>query len=182
MYVFDATPLIYLATVDRLDVVALLDGECIVPDRVYEEVVTTGVDEGHPDARRIERAVEGGMFQRVAIEMDEHFERFADADGLSAADAAVLSLAHQRDAIAVMDDSYAAISRARRTSRRVGPRTWSSHAWMPVTSPLRRPWVSSTTWSTRGATARLGCTRKSDRRSTSSADGTTSRATGGASA
>ena len=106
MYVFDATPLIYLATVDRLDVVALLDGECIVPDRVYEEVVTTGVDEGHPDARRIERAVEGGMFQRVAIEMDEHFERFADADGLSAADAAVLTLAHQRDATAVMDDSY----------------------------------------------------------------------------
>ncbi|MDS0301075.1 hypothetical protein NDI76_20255 [Halogeometricum sp. S1BR25-6] len=50
MWVLDATPLIYLAKVDRLDLVQHLDGSCVIPDRVYEEVIETGIEQGNPDA------------------------------------------------------------------------------------------------------------------------------------
>ena len=53
MWVFDATPLIYLATVDELTLIAELEESCVIPDRVYTEVVDTGIEQGYPDARRI---------------------------------------------------------------------------------------------------------------------------------
>ena len=46
MWVFDATPLIYLAKVDRLDLIQHLNEPCVIPDRVYEEVVETGIEQG----------------------------------------------------------------------------------------------------------------------------------------
>jgi len=41
MYVFDATPLIYLATVDSLDTVDALSGDCRLPEAVYEDLPGT---------------------------------------------------------------------------------------------------------------------------------------------
>jgi len=108
MYVFDATPLISLASTDRLDLVASLDDPRCMPESVYEEVVTAGIDAGHADARRIERAVEEGM---LAVESDPDpdaalVERLSRADALSEADVAVLALADVRDGTAVMDEAY----------------------------------------------------------------------------
>jgi Predicted nucleic acid-binding protein, contains PIN domain len=106
MYVFDATPLIYLATVDRLSVVDALPDDCCVPDAVYGEVVTTGIEAGHTDARRIEQAVEAGRFEvEPAPETDLH-ERLGRTDNLSGADIAVLTLAGEHDGTAVMDEQY----------------------------------------------------------------------------
>ena len=106
-WVFDATPLIYLAKADRLDAVETLDEPRVVPEVVYREVVTTGVEQGYDDARRIERAVEDGLIDVVAVDTDDSpvATRLARHPGLSHADAAVLACADARDAIAVMDES-----------------------------------------------------------------------------
>ncbi|WP_373189056.1 hypothetical protein [Halolamina sp.] len=68
MWVFDATPLIYLAKVDRLALVQQLDASCVIPERVYEEVVETGLKQGYPDARRIERSIDADRFDIVSVE------------------------------------------------------------------------------------------------------------------
>ena len=61
MHILDATPLIYLATVEQLPRTEALRKRCCTPPSVYEEVVTNGLEAGHADARRNERAVEGGL-------------------------------------------------------------------------------------------------------------------------
>jgi len=106
-WVFDATPLIYLAKAERLDVIETLDEPRVVPEAVYREVVTTGVEQGYDDARRIERAVEDQLVDVVAVDTDDSpvATRLARHPGLSDADAAVLACADARDAVAVMDES-----------------------------------------------------------------------------
>ena len=106
-WVFDATPLIYLAKAERLDVIETLDRPRVVPETVYREVVTTGVEQGYDDARRIERAVEDGLIETVAVDTDDSpvATRLARHPGLSDADVAVLACADARDSVAVMDES-----------------------------------------------------------------------------
>jgi predicted nucleic acid-binding protein len=106
MYVFDATPLIYLATVDELALVTALDDECCLPERVVDEVVTTGLEAGHTDARRVERAIENGHFEVRSDPETALVERLQQNDSLSAADIAVIALAEKLDGIAVMDEQY----------------------------------------------------------------------------
>jgi predicted nucleic acid-binding protein len=106
MYVFDATPLIYLATIERLDLVEDVPDPCIVPMPVYEEVVVQGTEAGHPDARRIECAVDDGLLEVVSVPDTALFDRVQQNDNLSTADAAVLAVAADRDGTAVMDEQY----------------------------------------------------------------------------
>ncbi|QKY20522.1 DUF3368 domain-containing protein [Halolamina sp. CBA1230] len=106
MWVFDATPLIYLAKVDRLALVHHLDASCVIPERVYDEVVATGLEEGYPDARRIERAVDADRFDVVAVDASPLMARIRENPSLSDADAAVLAYADTHDGVAVMDETY----------------------------------------------------------------------------
>ena len=106
-WVFDATPLIYLAKAEQLDVIETLDAPRIVPKAVHHEVVTAGVERGYDDARRIERAVEDDRIEVVTVDLDESAaaERLQRHPGLSDADVAVLACADGRDGVAVMDES-----------------------------------------------------------------------------
>ena len=104
-WVFDATPLIYLAKVDRLDLIETLDGACLVPERVYHEVVTDGIEAGYADARRIEKRVEDDTLEVVAVDESATVGSLASNPGLSDADIAVLACAHSRDCVAVMDEA-----------------------------------------------------------------------------
>jgi len=106
MWVFDATPLIYLATVDRLALVQHLDGRCVIPERVYDEVVAAGIDEGYPDARRVERGVEDEHLDVVSVEPTSLSSRLQRNNNLSDADVAVLVCADEHDGVAVMDETY----------------------------------------------------------------------------
>jgi predicted nucleic acid-binding protein len=106
MWVFDATPLIYLAKVDRLTLVEDLEASCVIPERVYEEVVVTGLKDGFPDARRIERHVDTGQFDVVSVETTPLLSRLQTNDSLSDADAAVLACADAHNGVAVMDETY----------------------------------------------------------------------------
>ena len=106
MWVFDATPLIYLAKVDRLALVQQLDTSCLIPECVYEEVVETGLEQGYPDARRIERSVDVDRFAIVSVETTPLLSRLQENSNLSDADVAVLACADANDGVAVMDETY----------------------------------------------------------------------------
>jgi predicted nucleic acid-binding protein len=106
MWVFDATPLIYLAKVEQLSLVEHLDEPCIVPERVYVEVVEAGLEQGYTDARRIERAVEADVFDVRAVEKTALTSRLEANPNLSEADVAVLTYADAHDGVAVMDETY----------------------------------------------------------------------------
>jgi predicted nucleic acid-binding protein len=106
MWVFDATPLIYLAKVDRLALVQHLEASCVLPERVYEEVVETGLEQGYPDARRIERSVDADRFDILSVETSALLTRLQDNSNLSDADVAVLACADAHDGVAVMDETY----------------------------------------------------------------------------
>jgi hypothetical protein len=75
MWVFDATPLIYLGAVEPLTLGQYLEGARVLPERVYDEVVNTGLEQCYPDARRIERAVEADHVDVVAVETTPLLER-----------------------------------------------------------------------------------------------------------
>lgn len=106
MYVFDATPLIYLAKIDRLELLESIPRSRVVPDPVYDEVVTRGLEQDHPDARRLERAVDDGLLERIAVPDSGTFDRLRGNDRLSEADAAVLAVADHHDGTAILDEQY----------------------------------------------------------------------------
>jgi predicted nucleic acid-binding protein len=106
MWVFDATPLIYLAKAERLSYLELLGEPRLIPQRVYGEVVTDGLEAAYPDARRIQRHVNDGLFDVRTVTSNSVFERLEANQALSDADRAVLALAAKRDAVAVMDEEH----------------------------------------------------------------------------
>lgn len=106
MWVFDATPLLYLAKVEELERLQHLEAPRVVPEPVYEEVVTTGIEQGYPDARRIEHHTETGHLEVASVHRSPLYDRLQQHDNLTNADAAVLAHADATDGIAVMDDTY----------------------------------------------------------------------------
>ncbi len=104
MWVFDATPLMYLAKVEQLQLISTLEGECYLPEQVYSEVVTTGLAEGYADARRVEQCIDAGLFSVVSVDESPLAARLHQNPQLSDADVAVLTCAKSREAIAVMDE------------------------------------------------------------------------------
>lgn len=104
MYVFDATPLITLASIDRLNLLEGLSANSLVPERVVSEVVDAGIEAGYADARRIKHAIEAGILEPREVYNSNLFSELRTAPNLSDADAAVLALAGQVDGIAVMDE------------------------------------------------------------------------------
>ncbi|MCU4975661.1 DUF3368 domain-containing protein [Halobacteria archaeon AArc-m2/3/4] len=106
MWVFDATPLIYLATVDRLRLVSTLEAQCLIPRQIYDDVVTAGIEAGDTDARRIEQCLDDGLFNVVSGDETPHTTRLRQNPQLSAADVAVFACAADVDGIAVTDEAY----------------------------------------------------------------------------
>ncbi len=119
MWVFDATPLIYLAKAERLSRLERLEEPRLVPHRVYDEVVTDGLEAAYPDARRIQQHVDDGLFDVRDVASNAVFDRLEANQALSDADRAVLALAAKRDAIAVMDEQHSrAVARTEGISTR----------------------------------------------------------------
>lgn len=106
MWVFDATPLIYLAKVDQLRLVSNLEGQCYIPQGIHTEVVTTGLEAGYTDARRIQQCIEAGLFEVITADDSQLTSRLQQNPNLSDADIAVLECAESLEAIAVMDEAY----------------------------------------------------------------------------
>lgn len=106
MLVFDATPLIYLAKAGCLHLTSELDGEKVIPESVYKEVVEEGKKKGFPDARKIEKLVDEGVFEVVSSEKGRMYDQLVDNSFISKADIDVLEIADEDDGIALMDEDY----------------------------------------------------------------------------
>ncbi len=106
MLVFDATPLIYLAKAEVLNLLSELDEEKIIPQSVYDEVVEEGKKKGFPDARKIEKLIDDEVFEVVTSHRGELYDKLVDNSFISKADIDVLEIANQDDGIALMDEDY----------------------------------------------------------------------------
>lgn len=105
MFVFDATPLIYLAKAEKLEKVEKLEGEKIIPEEVYQEVVLEGKEKGYPTAKRIEKAIEKNTF-RVETPEEEIGGKFSESSSISQADLQALELADEKSGTLIMDEEY----------------------------------------------------------------------------
>jgi predicted nucleic acid-binding protein len=107
MLIFDVTPLIYLAKIDKLFLLDEIEEEKIIPEKVYEEVVEEGKKKGIADASIIEKSIERGMFTMKKAPKDSFYKKLKQNPNLSEADISVLTLAKKNQAIAIIDEDYA---------------------------------------------------------------------------
>ena len=116
--VLDASPLIYLAKLGALDVLANATKEAVVTPTVLEEVTRPQLAYRHPDAVDIEQAVDRGLV-RVKELGDEEQALAADfaarVPGLHLGEAEVLAVAVSRSLAAVIFERQ-----ARRVARSLG--------------------------------------------------------------
>ena len=106
--VADATILIYLAKIDRLDLLDTLFDRVLVPEAVYEEVVTQGREQGYADALTIDEATD--EYPSVQLPSDDAADRTAEIRGstdLGRGEVAAIALALAEDARCLTDDHAA---------------------------------------------------------------------------
>lgn len=96
----DSTVLIFLAKLDRLDVLRTSFERVLIPEPVYEEVVVQGKTIGAKDATLVDRAVDAGWIQVVDVDPDPSIEAF----NLERGETSVLSLARERGHDVVLAD------------------------------------------------------------------------------
>ncbi|MEK6792368.1 MAG: DUF3368 domain-containing protein [Nanoarchaeota archaeon] len=63
MIVSNSSPLIYLAKINRLNLLKLLFNKIFIPEEVYTEVVINGKQRNFSDALSIERAIKDGWIE-----------------------------------------------------------------------------------------------------------------------
>ena len=61
--VSNSGPLIHLGQINRLDLLFLLFEKVIIPKSVYIEAVESGLQQGHHDARHIQKEIEKGRIE-----------------------------------------------------------------------------------------------------------------------
>jgi predicted nucleic acid-binding protein len=112
--VLNATPLIHIVRAGYSEIFRKVKDitELLIPSEVYRDVIVRGREKGAPDTHVIERLVEEGTI-KVADVKDEEYLQFArDAAAnmlkpLHEGEAEVLSLAREKDALAIVDESTA---------------------------------------------------------------------------
>ena len=75
----DAGPLIWLGKCGTLHLLKKLHSEIVIPEAVYEEAVTRGVEKGYADAQVIKKAVEEGWI-RVFKPRRQFIDRVEDRE------------------------------------------------------------------------------------------------------
>lgn len=112
--VSDATVLIFLGKLGRLDDLAGAYDRVLIPPTVHEEVVIRGRELGAADAALVAEAIEAGW---IAIREPASIDRVS-AYGLEAGETAALSLALERDHDVILADEES----VREVARLVGLR------------------------------------------------------------
>jgi len=113
--VFNATPLIYITKVGLSKVFEGLKNEKLTSPHVKREVVDEGKRKGVPDAIVLEKMFENKVFKVVEPKDRGLLSRLLETRGLHVTDAEVLTIAKERNGIAVIDDEV-----ARKTARIYG--------------------------------------------------------------
>ena len=101
-YVFDSSTIIYLGKVKLLYKVGTLPGAKFIPTEVYNEVVQIGRAKNEPEIEYVIKVIEDKILVIKNVE-----KLIISANGLSKADAEVLSLAKNTRSIAIIDERRA---------------------------------------------------------------------------
>jgi len=113
--VFNATPLIYITKVGLSGVFEDLRNEKLTAPQVKREVIDEGKLKGVPDAIILEKMFKNNVFKVTEAKNKKFLESLLETKGLHITDAEVLTIAKERDGIAVIDDEV-----ARKTARIYG--------------------------------------------------------------
>lgn len=105
--VFNSTPLIYLSKAGLSGIIENLKGEKLTSPLVKAEVVDKGKLKGVPDAIALEKLFDNGVFKLCKPKDTAFLSRLSETRGLHVADAEVLALAKECEALAVIDDEVA---------------------------------------------------------------------------
>jgi predicted nucleic acid-binding protein len=105
--VSNATPLIYLAKIGRIDLLRKVFGEVFVPEEVRIEVVDKGKQLGEGDAYVVEKAIKDGWLKVLSVEALEIPIK------LELGEIAVLSLSRRQGLREVLVDEISARTAAR---------------------------------------------------------------------
>ncbi len=105
--VFNSTPLIYLSKAGLCKIIENLKAEKLTSPIVKQEVVDKGKLKGVPDAIALEKLFERGVFKLCEPKDQAFLSQLSLTRGLHVADAQVLALTKEYDALAVIDDEVA---------------------------------------------------------------------------
>ena len=105
--VFNSAPLIYLSKAGLSKIIEKLKEEKLTSPLVKAEVVDKGKLKGVPDAIVLEKLFDKGVFKLCEPKDTVFLSQLSETRGLHAADAEVLALAKEYDALAVIDDEVA---------------------------------------------------------------------------
>ncbi len=105
--VFNSTPLIYLSKAGLCKIIENLKAEKLTSPLVKQEVVDKGKLKGVPDAIVLEELFDKSVFKLCEPKDKAFLSRLSLTCGLHVADAQVLVLAKEYEALAVIDDEVA---------------------------------------------------------------------------
>ncbi len=106
MIVADASPLIHLSRIGRLELLGKIYGTILIPNGVYDEVVVEA--EGRPGASEVETGIDKGWVKTARVSVPKVFR----SEGASGADGEVIALAEKRHAPLLTNDrAVAAIAK-----------------------------------------------------------------------
>src|SRR3989344_5477655 len=104
MILSNASPLIYLGKIEKLDILKILFKEIIIPKQVYEEVVLKGKEERFFDALNVENSIKEGWIKVKEIDIDKEVNRLASE--IDIGEIALISLAKKlRPSLLLIDDA-----------------------------------------------------------------------------
>lgn len=103
-WIFNSTPLIYLSKVSLSWIFEELESEKIIPKTVYLEVVAKGKEKGEIDAFMIDELIKKGVFEVAEVEPIGWLRSVKE---LHRGEIEVLSLAKEKNGVAIVDDSIA---------------------------------------------------------------------------
>ncbi len=111
----DASPLIILSKVERLDLLSELYGGVLLTPWVWEEAVIKGRELGMADVVYLEKTAEKDDFDKVSLTIQEKqlADRIQSESNLSYGQAEVLAAAKERNALAILDDREIRVVAAR---------------------------------------------------------------------
>lgn len=110
--VTDSTVLIYLSKIGSLSFLNDAFDEVLIPDAVYEEVVTRGIEHGYSDALAVR---DSDFLKRKEVEDTEKVKDLRESANLGVGECEAITLALHEDAYCLTDDH-----RARKTAESLG--------------------------------------------------------------
>src|SRR3989338_8716 len=106
MIVSNASPLMYLSKLNKLNLMKELFKEIIIPKEVYDEVVVEGKKARFLDAYKVEKAVEDGWIKVKEVDIEKEFDEFSSE--IDIGEIAVICLAKKmKPSLVLIDDASA---------------------------------------------------------------------------